>query len=481
MIKQELQQKLSQKLSFYQIQFIKLLEIPTTELVQRINQEIETNPLLDSSSDLPKDKDKDKDTSNDEEIRADSTKEYELDDIDNTPYYKYQTNNTSRDDQYKEIPVVSETTLIEHLEGQLMIKNLTDNQKLIIPFIIGNIDDSGYFRRDILSLCDDIAFNKNIEVPENEVIESLKIIQSLEPPGIGARGLQECLLIQLKSKAKTLNIDIAITILEHYFDKLSNKKYDIICKQLKINEEQLKDSIKEITKLNPKPGCSFFKGQQNKNIQVINPDFFLENMDGDLMLSLNNMNSPQLIINERYAKKLKNDAEREKETIKKEINNFVKQKVDSAKWFMDAIRERQTTLLFIMKKIVDYQREYFLTGDDASLKPMKLKDIAEITNFDISTISRVISGKTIQTEFGIFPIKVFFSESLETTSGEEVSTKEIKKVLQDLIEEENPKKPLTDDKLAELLNDKGYMISRRTVAKYREQLNIQVARLRKKL
>jgi RNA polymerase sigma-54 factor len=471
MLKQGLQQKLSQKLSYYQIQFIKLLEIPTTELVQRINKELESNPILESSE-------------NSEDVKYKEQEQKQKDkELDNeyTPNYKLQAKNRSKNDKIYEMPVINEISLIEHLENQIANKFLTEQQKLIVPYIIGNIDENGYLRRGIESITDDIAFALNKEITDEEVEECLFIVQDLDPVGIGARNLQECLSLQLhKKKQSTIN-ELAINVIDKQFEIFTKKNYVKITKSLKITNDELKEVINHILKLNPKPGISFDHGKNNRFSEVVTPDFILEENEGQLYLSLNRDNTPELNINSEYIQSLKENIEQEKDAIRKEASNYIKQKTDSAKWFIDAIQERQTTLLYTMQKIIDFQKRFFLTGDEANLVPMKLKDIAEITGFDISTISRIINSKFIQTSFGIFRIKQFFSESLETTEGEEVSTKEIKIALKEIIEAENKHKPYTDDRLAIELKNKGYKISRRTIAKYRDQLNIPVARMRKEI
>lgn len=471
MLKQGLNQKLTQKLSYYQIQFIKLLEIPTTELVQRINKELESNPILDAQ-----DSSEEKNYKEQEQ----KSKDKELDN-EYTPNYKLQAKNRSKNDKIYEMPVVQELSLIEHLENQIANKFTSEKQNLIIPYIIGNIDENGYLRRDLESITDDIAFSLNIEISDQEVEDSLAIVQDLEPIGIGARDLQECLSIQLHKKPNSQTIILARKIIDKHFEIFTKKNYTKISKSLGVDTEYLKEIIAEILKLNPKPGIAFDHGKNNRFSEVITPDFILDESDGQLHLSLNRANTPELNINFEYVESLKENIEHEKENIRKEATNYIKQKTDSAKWFIDAIQERQTTLLFTMQKIINFQKRYFLTGDEANLVPMKLKDIAEITGFDISTISRIINSKFIQTPFGIFRIKQFFSEGMENTDGEEISTKEIKIALKEIVEKENKHKPLTDDKLAIELKTKGYKISRRTVAKYREQLNIPVARLRKEI
>lgn len=480
-----LQQKLLQKLSPQQIQVIKLLEIPTVQLEQRIKKELEENPVLELESDNP-------DTPNDETISQDSETEKDVDNDEFTfddyyaedeiiPSYKLNANNFSKDDKYLEIPYSVGTTFHEYLSDQLRMISLTDEEKQLAEYILGNIDDDGYLRRDLMSISDDLAFNMNLDIPEEKLLNILLKIQQLDPPGVAARDLRECLLIQL-DREDSDNLELAKTIIKDYFQEFTKKHYTKIQVKLDITEEELKDGIDEIIKLNPKPGSSY-SDPLNKTSQHIVPDFILDNLDGQLNLSLNQRNVPNLIINDSYLAMLQSLSENHKQKKKnnKDAMLFVKQKLDSAKWFIDAIQQRQTTLLLTMSEIINYQKEYFEDGDETKLRPMILKDIAERTNMDISTISRVSNSKYIQTHFGIYPLKYFFSEGLMKDDGEEVSTREIKKILQECIENEDKYKPLTDEKLAKILKEKSYNIARRTVAKYREQLEIPVARLRKEL
>ena len=480
-----LQQKLLQKLSPQQIQVIKLLEIPTVQLEQRIKKELEENPVLEMESNSP-------DTPDDESISQDAEAEKDIDkdeftfddyyaEDEDIPSYKLNTNNFSKDDKYIDIPFSVGTTFHEFLAEQLRMISLSDDEKKLAEYIIGNIDDDGYLRRDLLSISDDLAFNMNLDIPEEKLREVLRKIQRLDPPGIGARNLRECLLIQL-DRQKGDNLELAEVIVKDYFVEFTKKHYTKILTKLELSEEGLKEGIDQILKLNPKPGSSY-SNPQNKANQHIVPDFILDNLDGELNLSLNQRNMPNLIVNDTYLGMLQTLSENHKQKKKnnKDALLFVKQKLDSAKWFTDAIKQRQTTLLLTMSEIINYQKEYFNEGDETKLRPMILKDIAERTNMDISTISRVSNSKYIQTHFGIYPLKYFFSEGLMKDDGEEVSTREIKKILQECIENEDKYKPLTDEKLANILKEKSYNIARRTVAKYREQLEIPVARLRKEL
>ncbi|MCF8416586.1 MAG: RNA polymerase factor sigma-54 [Crocinitomicaceae bacterium] len=480
-LKQHLAHKLEQRLSPQQIQLMKLLQVPTMELDQRIKQEIEENPALEEGSDEEEDEygdDLDDDyDDNDDDLEFDISDYIDEEGSD----YKTKANNTSKDDEERIVPLSGEQSFQERLIEQLHLLDLDDTQFMIADTIIGNLDESGYLKREVEALVDDLAFALNVTTTEKEVEAILMLIQELDPAGVGARDLQECLLIQIKRKQDgDITKFTAKVILEQFFEEFTKKHYDKISKKLEIEDQDLKEAVDEILKLNPKPGGSM--KESAKNHQQIIPDFMIVEMEGRLDLSLNGRNAPELKVSREYEQMLRNYAEGAKTSKSdKEALVFVKQKLDGAKWFIDAIRQRQHTLLMTMDTIMNYQREYFLTGDETNLKPMILKDIAEIVGLDISTISRVANSKYVQTGFGVFPLKYFFSESLSTDSGEEVSTREVKKILSDAIEAEVKKKPLTDEKLMDLLKEKGYNIARRTVAKYREQLNIPVARLRKEL
>ncbi len=486
MLKQSLQQKLLQKLSPQQIQLMQLLQVPTIALEQRIKQEIEENPALDEGVEVEDDNDdfQNEDSTTEEQDNSDDEFDFSdyLDD-DDTPDYKYQVNNRSKDDEDKQVPFVSGTTFHDLLRTQLGMRNISDQENDIALFIIGNLDDSGYLRRDLYALVDDLAFTQNIIVDVKDVEEVLKIIQDFDPAGIGARDLQECLIIQINQlNDQDESSKIAYTILDRFFNEFTKKHYSKIIKRLDITEDQLKDAINIILDLNPKPGNSL--NETSKIIQHVIPDFIINYDNGELLLTLNSRNAPELHISRKY-KDMMEDYSKSKDKKEKKKNRealtFVKQKIDSAKWFIDAIKQRQNTLISTMQAIMEYQEDYFMEGDETLLKPMILKDIAEIVHLDISTISRVVNSKYVQTPFGTFLLKTFFSESLSTDSGEEVSTREVKRILQDIIDQEDKRKPLSDDKLTKLLIDKSYNIARRTVAKYREQLNIPVARLRKEL
>jgi RNA polymerase sigma-54 factor len=482
MLKQSLQQKLLQKLSPLQIQVIKLLEIPTMQLEQRIKQEIEENPALELEHESP---DPDSDEQEAPEQNNDKD-EMSIDDYlqnDDIPAYKLQERNYSKDDKHDDIPFSEGATFHENLISQLGLRIFTERERVIAEYIIGNIDEDGYLRREIDEIIDDLAFAQNIEITEREALDVLEIVQDFDPPGVAARDLQECLLLQMGRKDMSDPvIETAWKILKFHFEEFTRKHYDKITKRLHIEEDELKIAIDEILHLNPKPGSSY-SNPLSKTVRHIIPDFILEIENEEFNLSLNSRNVPELRISSHFADMLQEYSSNKKNQSRdqKEAVMFVKQKLDSAKWFIDAIKQRHNTLLLVMNAILKYQNEYFKEGDETRLKPMILKDIAEMTGLDISTISRVSNSKFIQTHFGIFPLKYFFSEGLQTDSGEEVSTREIKIILEECISAENKRKPVTDDELAIILKEKGYNIARRTVAKYREQLNIPVARLRKEL
>jgi RNA polymerase sigma-54 factor len=479
-----LQQKLLQKLSPQQIQVIKLLEIPTMQLEQRIKKELEENPVLELESDNPDFEEENEAPELKSESDADD-EEFSFDDYINEeeeiPSYKLSANNYSKDDKYVDIPFSVGTSFHEFLYEQLGLVKLTEEQQQLAEYVIGNIDEDGYLRRDLLSISDDLAFNMNLEVSEEELFNILQVIQEFDPPGVGARSLRECLLLQLNRK-KGKDLELARVIVKDFFEEFTKKHYEKIQKKLEISEEELKQGIDQVLKLNPKPGSSY-SNPLNRSNQHIIPDFILENVDGELSLSLNQGNVPELRINDTYMNMMRslNDSKNKNNKSQKEALLFVKQKLDSAKWFIDAIKQRHHTLLLTMSEIINFQKEYFQDGEETKLRPMILKDIAELTGLDISTISRVSNSKYIQTNFGIYPLKYFFSEGMQKDDGEEVSTREIKKILQECIDNEDKHKPLTDERLAQILKEKSYNIARRTVAKYREQLGIPVARLRKEL
>ncbi|MDH8701886.1 RNA polymerase sigma-54 factor [Dysgonomonadaceae bacterium PH5-43] len=480
MIKQQLSQKLQQKLSPLQIQQVKLLELNSLEIENRINQELEENPALDETADsnfeteLPNDDDFD----NEDPSLGDYRTE------DDIPDYKLQQNN-SRGEQKENIPYSESETFQEFLLNQLRLKNLSEEDFKVGEYIIGNIDSDGYMRREINAIADDLIFQYNIDISTTKINEILSIIKSLDPAGVGAANLQECLLLELKRKKETPERELAIKILQSYFDAFSKKQFEKIAKSLNISEKELKDATKEITLLNPKPGNSWGSSIETKMSHIV-PDFIVETMNGELLFSMADQNIPELKVSneyndiiDNYQKAIKN---KKKPTAKQEeAIIFAKQKIDSAKWFIDAIKQRSITLEKTMLTIIEIQRAFFLSGEESDLKPMILKDVAERCGYDISTISRVSNSKYVQTNWGVFPLKYFFSESMVNDEGEEISTREIKAILKKCIEEEDKKKPLTDDLLSAELKERGYEIARRTVAKYREQLNIPVARLRKEL
>ncbi len=490
MLRQNLQQKLLQKLSPQQIQFIKLLQVPTVSLDTRIKEELEDNPALEDLSlanmNEPVEEYPDRDPEDDnynQEDSQESLDEFNVDDYlqdDNINDYgsKYEQNGDDDDDR-KEIPIAVQNSFFESLQAQLDLVPLSDKDFRIGQQIIGSLDDDGYLRRPVASLVDDLAFSQNVFAEDEEVNEMLKVIQSFDPAGVGARDLQECLLIQLRKKDPSPIIQKAIRVVEDYLDEFTKKHYDKLERSLNMDSEELKEVVNEILKLNPKPGDS--NAVTTKQLQII-PDFHISNNDGILFLTLNSKNAPELRVSRSYQDMFEHyDKTAQKDKKLKEAVQFVKQKLDSAKWFIDAIKQRQQTLLKTMKAIMDYQYEYFLTGDDKNLKPMILKDIADRIGMDISTVSRVANSKYVQTEFGTFLLKSFFSEAIQMDSGEEVSNKEVKKILEECIGKEDKRRPLADEKLTEILKEKGYNIARRTVAKYREAMNIPVARLRKEL
>ncbi len=487
MLTQKLQQKLLQKLSPQQILLMKLLQIPSIALEQRIKQEIEENPALEDASDPEMSTDAEEFPTDTEPDPVDEL-EREREDFDITDYlddddipaYRMNSNNSSSDHEHREVPYASGISFHETLIAQLGMQRLDERQVAIATYIIGNLDDSGYLNRSLTAMVDDLAFTQNIATTPEELAEMLKVVQGFDPPGVGARDLRECLLIQLQRQDPAPAVTLAAHLVDRYFDELTKKHYDKISKKVKVTEEELRDAVNEILKLNPKPGNSM--GETTRTNHYIMPDFFVYNKDGELELQLNSRNTPELRLSRTYVDMLETYAEsKSKSSSQKDAVMFIKQKIDSAKWFIDAIKQRQNTLFVTMSAIMEYQKEYFLSGDETRLRPMILKDVAELVGLDISTISRVANSKYVQTPFGTFLLKTFFSESMQTESGEEVSTREIKKILSDCIEAEEKGKPLTDEQLTDILKEKGYNIARRTVAKYREQLNIPVARLRKEL
>jgi len=475
-MKQFLKLKLSQKLSPQQIQLMKLIQLPTLDFEQKIQREIEENPALEqgqNSSDENNDEGQD-DYSDSDDLNIDDYINY-----DDTPSYKLSSNNSGNQED-KNIPFASGISFTQHLLTQLKPISLSEKKMKIAEFLVGSIDESGYIRLDIEEIIDDLAFTQNLIVSNDELKEILKIVQEFDPPGVGALSLQNCLILQLKRKKSSVSIDLAIEIIENSFEQFSKKHFEKLMNKYSINEEQLKEVITIISKLNPKPGGSYSGG--GKPIEQVIPDFKISIENNELILDLNYRNSPTLNISRDYDEMLKGyKLEKNKSKSQREAIQFIKQKLDSAKWFIDAVKQRQQTLFITMQAIMNYQKEYFITGDERKIKPMILKDIANEIEMDISTISRVANSKYVDTPYGTKLLKEFFSESMKTTSGEEISTIEIKKILEKIISNENKRKPETDEKLVKLLNEKGYKIARRTVAKYREQLNIPVARLRKEI
>lgn len=487
MLRQGLHQKLLQKLSPQQIQLMKLLQIPTAELESRVKEEIEANPALKDKKDEPKDE---KDDVYEEKKEETSSEEIDLsdylsDDDYSSPDYKersYSSSYNSDSDENKVIPIETHKSFHEHLTNQLGLLQLDVKDSAIAEQIVGSIGDDGYLRREIRAMVNDLAFSQNVVVEEEDILRILKKVQQFDPAGVGARDLKECLLIQLKRGPEMDPYEeIAYKILDKHFDAFAKKHYTKLESKLDIDRDELRYAVEEILKLNPKPASGYSGGGQRIK-QYIVPDFIIENNDGDLKLKLNSRNAPDLQVNKDFINMMKSYKETKKRSKEqKEAVIFIKRKLDSAKWFIEAIKQRQQTLLGTMNTILEYQIDFFASGDEMQLKPMILKDIAEVTGLDISTVSRVANSKYVQTEFGTFSLKYFFSESLQTDDGEEASTREVKRVLQNIVDSESKGKPLSDQKLMEALKEEGYNIARRTVAKYREQLNIPVARLRKEI
>lgn len=485
MLKQHLQFKLSQKLSPQQIQLMKLIQLPTQAFEQRLKQELEENPALESGKEENESSEDDfadtyEDETDNESINAD---DINIDDYlsdDEVPDYRTQTSNYSVDDDEKSIPYASGISFNQFLLNQLNTFYLSDEEWAIAEFLVGSVDESGYIRRLLPDILDDLAFTQNIYTKEGTIERVLKIVQELDPPGVGARSLEECLIIQLKRKESTPSIALASAILEKSFEQFTKKHYQKLIQKHNITEEDLKIAISEIEKLNPKPGGSY--AGNTRIIEHIVPDFSIKIVDGELELGLNGRNAPELHVSREYNNMLQGYKNaKDKSKSQKDTVLFIKQKLDAAKWFIDAIRQRQQTLYITMNAIMHYQKKYFLSGDERKLRPMILKDIADTIDMDVSTVSRVANSKYVDTPYGTKLIKEYFSESMKNVQGEDVSTKEIKKILETVIGEEEKKKPMTDDKLAAILKEKGYPIARRTVAKYREQLDIPVARLRKQI
>ena len=493
MLRQSLQQKLLQKLSPQQIQLMKLLQLPTMELEVRIKEELEANPALEEGAEeetWDEDRKEDQEAGDESEAMAEFDFQDYLDD--ETPDYRLNIRNQGMDEEDRSVPYSGGATFFELLQGQLGLLDFDEKIRAMAAHVIGNLDDAGYLRRDLDSIVNDLAFTEGLVVDRSVIEAALKVVQRLDPAGVGARDLRECLQLQLKRKfdtvsaqkhplARRLSQRIALEILEEHFDAFSKKHYTRIQKAMDIDEEALKDALDEITALNPKPGNSGSESNRAGAAHVV-PDFLLAVEDDELRLQLNQRNAPELRISPMYKEMMQTYASGSKPNAQqKDALSFVKQKVDAAKWFVDAVRQRQHTLTITMQAIIDHQKAYFFSGDEVDLRPMILKDIADVVGMDISTISRVANSKYIQSPYGTFLLKSFFSESMTTETGEEVSSREVKKILQEAIEAEDKRKPLADEKLGKLLNDKGYNIARRTVAKYREQLGVPVARLRKQL
>lgn len=489
MLKQNLQLKLSQKLSPQQIQLMKLIQLPTQAFEQRLKEEMVENPALEGGKEDEYDYEQDEygnddydeyDDYDNERIDADEINIDEYLSDDEIPGYKLQANNYSDDDEDRSLPFAATVSFHQSLLDQLNTFIITDDEREIAEFLVGSIDDTGYIRRSIPDIVDDMAFTQGIYTDEATVEHVLHYIHQLDPAGVGARDLQECLLLQLKSKTPTPSIELAIKIIEDQFEAFTKKHYDKLLQKFDVHQDDLRRAIDEIEKLNPKPGGAYESNA--KPIEHVVPDFGIKIVDGELELSLNGRNAPELHVSKDYQEMLQSYKDsRQKSAQQKDAVQFIKQKLDSAKWFIDAIRQRQETLFVTMNAIMEYQKEYFLDGDEAKLKPMILKDIADMVGLDISTVSRVANSKYVETPYGTKLIKDFFSEAMKNDQGEDVSTIEIKKILQTVISEEDKRKPLPDDKLADILKERGYPIARRTIAKYREQLDIPVARMRKKI
>ncbi|MDR0385636.1 MAG: RNA polymerase factor sigma-54 [Prevotellaceae bacterium] len=475
MIQQNIQQKLFQKISPLQIQTIKLLELPLLQLEQRIKEELEENPILEEETNIDEQQTVDIIDNDENEL---SLADYMSDD--DVPNYKTLTNNNSRNERKEYSTLSNSDGLQQLLEEQLSFQDIDSKKHTVGMFIIGNIESDGYIRRNLLSIANDVSFKMGMEPSMKEMDEILKMIQTFDPPGVGARTLQECLLIQLKGKEQTDTVKTAVLVLNEHFDDFSKKHYAKIMLKLGISEALLKDVVREILKLNPKPGAGYENIFLEQSQQII-PDFILEVRNGNPELFLNSYNIPELRINRDYTEMINNYSTKNKLSQEdKDTINFVKQKIDSARWFIDSIKQRQETLLHTMYAIMDFQTEYFKSGDENDLRPMILKDIAEMTDLDISTVSRVVNSKYVQCEWGVHPLKFFFSEGIRSKTGE-VSTREIKNIIIQCIDEEDKHNPLKDDEIKEILKNKGYTIARRTIAKYREKLSIPVARLRREL
>jgi RNA polymerase sigma-54 factor len=486
MLRQQLNFKLSQKLSPQQIQLMKLIQLPTQAFEQRISQEMNENPALEGGKEEAEKYDEDLDESYDDDFDDGNESietEINVDDYlsdDEVPSYKLSANNYSADDDDTRMPYAAGTSFNQFLLAQLNTYRLDDDEREIAKFLVGSVDEAGYIRRDVQDIVDDLAFTQNIYTTDEKVEKVLEVVQELDPAGVGARSLQECLLLQLVRREQNKEVALATKIIADSFEHFSKKHYKKLLSKFDITEDELRDAIHEIESLNPKPGGAVVGN--NRMVEHVVPDFAIRIVEGELDLTLNGRNAPELHVSREYSNMLKGYKESKKKTkTQKDAVMFIKQKLDAAKWFIEAIQQRQQTLFVTMNSIMHHQKEFFLTGDERNLKPMILKDIADKINMDVSTVSRVANSKYVDTPYGTKLIKEFFSESMTNDQGEEVSTREIKKILEITVSEEDKRKPLTDDKLAKILKEKGYPIARRTIAKYREQLDLPVARLRKEI
>ena len=486
MLRQQLNFKLSQKLSPQQIQLMKLIQLPTQAFEQRISQEMNENPALEGGKEEAEKFDEDLDDNYEDDFDDGNESietEINVDDYlsdDEVPSYKLSANNYSADDDDTRMPYAAGMSFNQHLLAQLNTYRLNDEEKEIAKFLVGSVDEAGYIRRDIQDIVDDLAFTQNVYTSEEKVEKVLEVVQGLDPAGVGARSLQECLSLQLERREQNPDVALATSIIADAFEHFSKKHYKKLISKFDITEDQLRDAIHEIESLNPKPGGAVVGN--NRMVEHVVPDFAIRIVEGELDLTLNGRNAPELHVSREYSNMLKGYKETKKKTkTQKDAVMFIKQKLDAAKWFIEAIQQRQQTLFVTMNSIMHHQKEFFLTGDERNLKPMILKDIADKINMDVSTVSRVANSKYVDTPYGTKLIKEFFSESMTNDQGEEVSTREIKKILEITVSEEDKRKPLTDDKLAKILKEKGYPIARRTIAKYREQLDLPVARLRKEI
>ena len=481
-LKQQQELKQTQRLSPLQMQVIKLVELNTVEVEDRIKQEVEDNPALETDNDEPMNDPDGNEQEKEEEITQDEIMLGDYISDEDIPDYHIGQRDRSNEQGFAEISYYDDQSLIDSLLEQLSLLNLDERRHTIATYIIGNLDENGYLQRELQAIADDLLFQQQLEVTPLQLEDLLYEIQELDPAGVGARNLQECLLLQLARKEPSAPVKLAEAILTDYFEAFSRKHFDKIIQQMNITPDDLRNAIEEITSLNPKPGNAV-GGTLQTAMNNITPDFLVDTYNGQVTIHLNNSNIPNLKVNNNFYEMLKGYQENRESMSSddKQAMLFMKQKVDSAKWFIDAVKQRQNTLQRTMEAIVNLQYDFFLNEDESQLKPMVLKDVAERTGFDISTVSRVSNSKYVQTNNGIYPLKYFFSEAMQTSEGEDISSREVKMILKESIEGENPKRPLTDDQLTRILNEKGYLIARRTVAKYREQLNIPVSRLRKKM